>query len=213
VPSGDCGRRSRGGRRETTNGPVTAYSAKEAKVILAEAKTARTTIPTEVVVDAGKTFTKAAQDNPDAWSTALAFVNYRSFLNKPPIGSWVATSSFDAIYTRALVVGGKRSGITPVEMVPIEQAAVLRQIGTFPNNPKEKYGNKFVVLHDGDVLLDNMELRHVIIVNARVVHTQGEVIMQDVYFVNCTFDLPHQPNMLNFASATLDKVAIDLTIS
>ena len=57
-------------------------------------------------------------------------------------------------------------------------------------------------------ILDNTEYRHVIISNSHIMWRGGPVIMQHVYFVNCTFDLP-QANGQNLAVAILDNIAVD----
>jgi hypothetical protein len=56
--------------------------------------------------------------------------------------------------------------------------------------------------------LDNTEFRHVIFSNVHVAWQGGPVIMRDVYFVNCTFDLLRD-NGQNLADAILSNTAVD----
>lgn len=157
------------------------------------------------------------EDNPDSWKAALAFVGYRSFLNLSPIPEreWAGiTENFTSRYSRVIPLAGhgKRPEISPVGQAPKDQAAVVQIIGA-PFTTNDKYGNRFVVLHDGDVLLDSMELKHVIIYNAHVVYKGGPLIMDDVYFVNCTFDLIRQNNTQGLANAILDDTPVDFRAS
>jgi hypothetical protein len=195
--------------------PSDSRNAEDAGRILAEARRAKIKIPTEAVQEVGERFVHAPSPDPNIWAIALALVSYKSSLNYAPINAdwWTIKSRFRVNYFRGMVENGKRSEISAFGQVPIDQAAVVRLIGSRLKAPQEQYGNRFVVLHDGDVLLNSMELRHVIIANARVVYTGGKVIMQEVYFVNCTFDFPRQPDMQSLASVILQKPTVDLTVS
>jgi hypothetical protein len=92
----------------------------------------------------------------------------------------------------------------------IEQAAVMYPIGHVPKNPS--HGNKFIVLYDGNVVLDNTQFRHVIIYNAHIIWEGGPIIMQDVYFINCTFNLPREKGQ-SLAATILSNTSVDFQAS
>jgi hypothetical protein len=202
---------------KASENPTDPQSVQEVKRILAEAKAAKIRMSPEVVTTTAAKFIDAAQIHPGTWEAALAFVNYKSFLNRSPIpeDQWAGIrDSFTSRYSRSIPLPGhgKRPEITPVGEAPKDREAIIQVIDA-PFVSNDKNGNRLVVLHDGDVLLDGTELRHVIVINAHVVYKGGPLIMQDVYFVNCTFDLPQQANTQNLATAILERIPVDFKAS
>jgi hypothetical protein len=47
--------------------------------------------------------------------------------------------------------------------------------------------------------LDGFKFRHVIFSNIRIIYNGGPAQLEDVLFVNCTFDIPQKPQGQSFA--------------
>jgi hypothetical protein len=78
------------------------------------------------------------------------------------------------------------------------------------NNP---IGRAYVVGVGGEVVLDNMNMRNVVFQNAHIKYSGGPVKMSNIYFVNCTFDLPKNEQGEQFALSILDSPAISFSRS
>jgi hypothetical protein len=188
---------------------------KEAEQILAQAKKVRARISPEIITESGTKFINASANTPTAWSTALAFLNYRSFLNPSfltiPAKQALEDKSVNTTYSQWTPTGKPvtTARLKAYGTAPKEEAAAMTPIGFTPN---ASHGNKFIILYDGNVVLDNTEFRHVIISNAHVLWDGGAIIMQDVYFINCTFDLP-RANGQSFAAAILSNTSVNFQSS
>ena len=78
---------------------------------------------------------------------------------------------------------------TTDKVVPADRAYVYAELGRPPSSSP---GFAFLALdgHDRtEFTLDGFRIRHVIFRNARIVYDGGPVNLQDVYFVNCTFEI------------------------
>jgi hypothetical protein len=67
--------------QEASSNLVSPQNIQETTSILATAKAAGVRIATSTVETTGTKFINASENTPPAWSAALAFLNYRSFLN------------------------------------------------------------------------------------------------------------------------------------
>ena len=61
--------------------PLRSENQSAAKALLAQARRISVVIPSTVVEQAGKSFIEAAKLNKNAWSVALDYVQYRTYLN------------------------------------------------------------------------------------------------------------------------------------
>lgn len=198
--------------KKASENPSDPQNIQQVKQLLADARSTHTIIAPKTVVSEGKRFIDAAQIHPAAWGAALAFLEYKSYLNlaslKPAAKAALKEKWSTTKYYRWRPRNSEptQTDLTVFGTVPREQAAVMAPIGTPPDTSPN--GDKLVVLSGGTVVLDNTEFRHVIVSNAHVTWRGGPVIMRDVYFVNCTFDLPREKGQ-NLADAILDKTAVD----
>jgi len=193
-------------------------SQEEAKQLLKIAKTKAILLPDKVVEQAGKSFVEAAA-NPNlsperkqsAWETAIDFLNYRSFRDFDVAASFNQMEGEQTLttkYSAEAPPGLPRPKVGVVGAVPIKQAAILEHIAQHINTGA--LGNQFVVVDGGNIVLDGFHLKHVVLRNVHVVYSGGPVILEDVYFLNCTFDIKPAPNGQNFASNLLESgVAIN----
>ena len=65
-------------------------------------------------------------------------------------------------------------------------------------------GNQFIFASDGDVLLDGKHFKNVVFRNVKVVYNGGPSILENVYFLNCTFDVSPGPAGQEFAGKLLE---------
>jgi hypothetical protein len=191
-------------------------SVPEVKQVLADAKNGRIKIPSTTVASEGSKFIEAAIANPDAWSAALAFLEYRSFLNPGLVSLDVKHALEDknigTAYSQWTPTGesGTTALLKAYGSAPLVEGAVMTPIGFVTRGAS--HGNKFIVLYDGDVVLDNTEFKHVIISGAHVIWGGRATILQDVYFINCTFDLPKTRGQ-SLATAILDNTSVNFQTS
>lgn len=179
----------------------------ELKQLAKTAKSENVALKPEAVQKVGTKLIEVGDHSPDAWQTALSFVDYKSFLNpslpfnRPiPIGPDVnLTTHYDVVHP---------AGLPPAKMgvwgiAPKDQAAKYGLIGT-DKNQQEAIGNAFIFMDGNWATLDGMGLKHVIFRNVHIVYQGGSLELDDVYFLNCTFDgLPIGGNTQRLVSAIL----------
>ncbi len=172
-------------------------------------------VDTKTVAEAGKNALEST-DNPRladaAWQTTLQLVNYRSFLNAglaPNPKNPVPISEFKGEWSYDLMPAGTPSsdvGITVVGLVPRERAAVMEFLQN-PLNADAKFGPEFLIIDGAPLSLDGVRLKNVIFRNSRIVYRGGPMQMDNVYFVNCTFEVPRRPNGQELCATLLASTA------
>jgi hypothetical protein len=204
-------------------------SASASSQVLQEARKNGAKLDANAVQQSGKAFIDAVSKEPATWDVALDFLNYRSFLNEP--------YSPDLQTKFTLAQGPKRQPSDqdfymsvkppltfdiswPDELVPISQAFIFQPIGGLPfQRPglsTKTQDHPFMMVHNpkgaGSIRLDGMHLRNVIFRDMRISYNGGPLIMKNVYFVNCTFEISHNPTGQKLATAILSKApATDFT--
>lgn len=162
----------------------------QASALLDQARSSSIQIPETIIQSAGTRFIDAAASNPDAWPTALNFLNYRSSLN---------------VYTRAVNAVPIPPGLEfrfdlgpPVDHQLIPRLSFV-QAGVSPAdsarletigknlNQGMNLGVAELIVSGGSLSLDNKYLRHVILESVDVYYTGRPLVAEDVLFVNCTF--------------------------
>jgi hypothetical protein len=210
------------GRRleQSATNPDDPRNINAAKQVLAYATAANVRLPRKTVEDTGKTFMEAAQHDSGVWKGALAFVDYRSFLNAqmaPSTPDLVSGNNpefmveinavLNAPGARLLTAYPKNS-----EMLPGSQSALFLEIGLegkVVRAPKE-----LVVDGTGsNIFLDGFHLRNVTVRGAKITYKGGPLILENVYFLNCTFDVQRTPQGQQFADAMLTHVPVSFSRS
>jgi len=154
-----------------------------------------------------------------AWRAANELANYRSILNvseapsteganqNPPPGSGMA------IEWNAAKLPDVKEGmlgvffIPGVPRVPGSQSALFIRMGDEFKNVSAPA--LFIVEGTGfNIQLDGFHVRNVIVRNAKVTYKGGPLILENVYFVNCTFDVQQSNPGLRFASTLLTAAAM-----
>ena len=187
----------------------------EIKQILSQSEKQKIKIPADVIEKMGKEFIAAAKDDPSAWESALALVNYRSFLNESdaphPVPPGIAPPQLDW-YTTVEGWSRKRTSGYKVfavyePLVPNDRAMRFEPIDSKDNATKPVGPSLMVV--DGEYQnkfrLDGYWLKHVVIRNAAIQYRGGPVILEDVYFVNCTFEIDRTLPSQLLADSVLEK--------
>ncbi len=188
--------------KKASSQPENPQSAKQVEQIVKKAMKQGERLDPALVSEAGAKFTDAVDRTPDAWRAATALLDYASFLN------------VNAPNPQPIM----QLNETPTKYLPQQlegRVAIGRVLGTaqFPNLPEAHplnqpdqnanlaSGPAFFLIRNGDFVLDGMLLKNVIIQDSQVIYDGGPLVLQNVYFVNCTFKIKRQPKSLEFARA------------
>lgn len=193
--------------------PKIGANGKQASEILKAAKKDGTKLDPELITDVGKEFISAGVSSSDThvWNAALAFLDYRSFLNSsfaPATDKFAPVDKTNPTWSFALnfrhLTRDYETHMRTGSAVPAEKAAVLEHIGR-PLNVGKKVGSEFLLIADlsGGFILDGYRLKNVIFKDSKIIYEGGPVEMENVYFVNCTFEVSKRPNGKNFANTVL----------
>jgi len=79
----------------------------------------------------------------------------------------------------------------------------IRSFGASSKNEKVKVGRAFLILDGGSLLLDGLYWKRIVFRNTHIVYRGGPVEMQDVYFLNCTFEVRRDAPGQQFARTLL----------
>jgi hypothetical protein len=133
-------------------------------------------------------------------------LNYKSFLDSfslnVPSG---AEGKLVTQYNRANIPAGDaepRFAVTGI--VPKNQAARFDYIGQ-DLNENQADGNAAILLVGGGQVLDGLQLKNVVFTGVHVVYKGGPLRMENVYFVNCRFDVEPESNGQQFAKSVLQS--------
>jgi hypothetical protein len=190
--------------QQNATDPVSPQNVADVQHVLETAKKKRFKIPPDVVQTTGVKFVQAAHTNPDAWNAALAFLEYRSFENTVKLNSEPQPLQQINAHYDVLAIGPMGSAFTVPPTVPQDEGAKMYLLDKTNRNANNPLGPSFLVLEDATYQLDSLYMRRVIFRNSRIVYKGGPLVLDDVTFVNCTFEIPQQPNGLNFATVFLE---------
>jgi hypothetical protein len=195
--------------------PKKGVNGKQALEILNTAKKDGTRLDPKILTDAGKEFISAgiSSSDPAVWQAALAFLDYRSFLNSalaPATDTFAPVDKEILPWKFVLPHGPMKPGdefrfkLTSGKKIPAERAAVIEPIGS-RLNADQKVGLEFVLVADYSTgfKLDGYRLKYIIFKDSKIIYEGGPVEMENVYFVNCTFEVSRRPNGQSFASTVL----------
>jgi hypothetical protein len=191
--------------------PNKRVNAMQASEILNTAKKEGTRIDPKVITVAGQEFISAGvgSSDTDVWKTGLAFLDYRSFLNSalaPPTDKFKPRARQPLPWKFQLPLGALKpdevGGLRTGETVPAERAAVFETIGS-RLNVDEKVGFEFLLIRVSSIKLDGYRLKSIVFTDTKIIYEAGRVEMENVYFVNCTFEISKRANGKNFASSVL----------
>ena len=193
--------------KRVSTDPADPQSIKDTQNVLQVAQSNKVSLSTDAIADAGRKFVSATKNNPDAWDAVSALLNYRSFLNaphSPDIHIHFVPAPRGTQLTALANIHGEGS-LTfqmswPNELVPINQAFIYQPIGatppSLPGNPAQTQGHSYILVRGstgpGKIILDGMHLKNVILRDLRISYSGGPIVLENVYFVNCTFEIDRQ---------------------
>jgi len=187
--------------------PTNPENIAQAKNVLIAAVSNGTKIDPNIVKDVGGKFIDAAEQDPTAWNTVLAFMNYKSFLDASSAQSLsmsVSTKPFTTHYSGVAPPGDKlpTARVPDGIAVPIEQAARFSPLGEYPNKGLME-GNPLFILDGGGIVIDGMDMKNVVLHGVHIVYHGGPLKMSNVYFANCVFDVTRERPGESFAAIFL----------
>jgi hypothetical protein len=153
----------------------------------------------------------AAIGSADAWTAALDFATYKSFLNAAnsirltQLKGQLPSQDLYTVYLSVPPPGMTPPVFSVVGGVPKEQAATFSIIGAPDLNAKNLLGNDWIILDGNGIVLDKLKLKKVIFRNVYISYSGGPLEMEDVYFLNCTFGVSQHPNGELLLTKVLDQ--------
>jgi hypothetical protein len=174
--------------------------------LLTVAKNQAVNIPPALVSKIGTGLVGAVKFNPDAWNAALSFLVYKSenfdkatLPVPPPTDNTEPTKTVYAVNT----IPGKEAPKLGVSgRTDSKNAANISFIGKRLND-NLPVGAAYIWMSDGNVALDNTELKNVVMTRVHVYYSGGPVQLQNVYFVDCIFEMKPNKNSQSFMIAAL----------
>jgi hypothetical protein len=171
--------------------------------VLEAAKDAKARLDVPTVVAAGKEFAKASVSDPKAWEATAALLDYKTFLektNSPATGA-KANRSGVAQYQFPSTIGSLWT-INASNQPDVPQMHLIDQPDLNKGSPT---GPAFLIVRGGVFPLDGYYLKRVIIQDAHVIYNGGALVLDQVYFVNCTFEIKQGASGLEFADAVFSN--------
>ena len=193
--------------------PTTPEGIENIKFALDSAKKQNFKLPVDEVANAGEKLVAVYSSNQAAWDTALQLANYRSSLN-------ASIADFENHLAGIQTLSNTHYGIefppnveppkiTAYGVAPIDKAARLQLIGQDTNTGPA--GNQFLILDGGTIALDDVHIKNVIMRGVHVVHRGRPVIVDHVYFLDCTFDISPTPKGQMLAEDVIKNVPTNVS--
>jgi hypothetical protein len=199
--------------QETSSNPANPENIQEVTEILVTAKSAGVRASSATIGKIGNKFINASREHPEAWAAAVAFVDYKSFLNSfayplggkrhaPDNSGYLLVNPFKSTLNVGLAGN----------LVPPENMPQLRRLDSLDANPRDGRGliPEYIQVNGGTVPLDDFYMKQVIFDNVDIVYRGGQSRLEKVYFINCTFQfdpLPRAP-VIEFAKSILDTSSV-----
>lgn len=211
--------------QSAASNPTDPKNVSQVTKILQDAQKRNQIIEAPILASVGAKFIEVSQTTPNAWNAAISLLDYRSFLNKdfvPDVGQltpWKSTNTYTVavrVYPEAFsnrkppgevysstisiwVAGGK---------TPDNKSARLEEL----DKPQSGSSDVAYFVVDGAssaaISLDGVYMRNVIIRNVTVVYNGGPLRLENVYFVNCKFQLDPTQRTKAFGITLLASVGV-----
>jgi hypothetical protein len=199
----------------------------KAELAIAAKKNQISVDPREIA-STGKQILEIGAKNPDltdvSWQTVGAFLDYRSFLNMkfaPQLSNLTqladsATPILDLRFTPLPPPSNSKLNVIPAFMfwahgvAPPNDRAMVYRI----SKPIKSGGDYQFFLFDGyggTIVVDDQGMRNIIIKNSVIEYDGGSVILQNVYFVNCTFKFTRTPTSESLGASILASTATNFS--
>jgi len=159
-----------------------------------------------------------------AWRATTVLSDYRSFLNSrhgPDITNATSTKPKGAVFETSFFarkLPDAKNGTLGVLYFPDEplvagsQSAMFIEIGK--ENEVVRAPRKWVVVGDGfEIVLDRYHVRNTIVRDAHIIYNGGPLILENVYFVNCTFNFKNTSNSQQLAYSIVTQLPSSFKVS
>jgi hypothetical protein len=185
--------------KQASSSPTASQSIKDAQNILHTAQSNKVAIPSDAIADAGTKFVSATKTNPDAWNAVLELLSYRTYVNSltVPLGPQEPISK--ALITQyqfnpETFPNGAFGTMRTIGSSKAPDVPQFRSLSVPDLNEKLGVGPSFLVLDSATLVLDAMYIKKVIFVNSHIIYRGGPVVLENAYFLNCTFEIDRQSN-------------------
>ncbi len=169
------------------------------------AKTQNVSVDPKIIEQTGARLVRAStQDHPAVWDAALRFVDYKSFNNNssPFLPDTTKVKEFRDRYIINIPTGAVPPKSLLKGLAPADRAAQTGYIGEDRNKGMTS-GPAWIVFEGGEAGLDGIQLRNVVFHNVQVSYYGAPLVMENVYFVDCTFKMNIDRQTQSFALALL----------
>lgn len=196
--------------------PADSRSIGEAQEMLQAAKSGDIEFSEDAVERVGEHFIQAADRVPEAWTVTKDFLDYRSSLNSgliiPPPNP-VPNNGYHFSIKVAAEPPAEKGPLFTVRLsgtAPLAQSARLDSLSN-PAPPGTGSGAKFLIVDatpGAGLSLDDARMRNVLIRNAIIFYSGKPVVLDNVSFMNCTFQIQKNPAGIKIGSALLAQRSV-----
>jgi hypothetical protein len=180
----------------------------------------KTPAPVKEIGDTGKRTIALASANPDsaelAWNTTQALLRYRTVVNglNPPsvVSGAMPIPDYRTKYTFTSDGMPSPEVASTSPGVPREQAAALDAIGQ-DLNKDSRVGPGYLILQGGNIVFDGMHMKNLVLISVHVIYRGGPLQMENIIFLNCTFQVAQHPNGILLADQIFTKESTSLSAS
>jgi hypothetical protein len=162
-------------------------------------------IDANVVSQAGAKFVDAATTAPDAWNAAVALLDYKSFLNvdapTPEPTPDADRQTFNVRFNYLSLTKDEAGSLEWLGIAHPPNLPELHSLGAADENANSKTGPAFLLIKNAQLFMGNMVMKNIIIQDSHVVYRGDPIELENVYFVNCTFDVRREVRGQQFAKA------------
>jgi hypothetical protein len=192
--------------KQLSGTPGDPRSIRESQDVLRAARLNNVRFDSDTIANAGQRFIGATKGNPDAWKTVLEFLNYRSYLNSVtvPLGPQEPLSA--SITAHYKFSKNNVPEVRSMRAIGTSKPGHAAELGNLPQvnlNEGLPVGPSLLVLDAPTVILDNLYAKNIIIIHSHIIYRGGPLALDNVYFLNCTFEIERQPRGQELAGKIL----------
>ncbi len=156
---------------------------------------------------------KLIKQGPASWQATIALLNYRSFLN---IGAAPNLEQLPLIvkghpYSTFYDVPSSLGPMYATGKSHSPDVPQFRKLSDVDLNVFSETGPSFLKVVGGWARLDGAYLKRVILENVEIQYRDGAMVLEKVFFVNCTFDFQPHASGIELAKAILDSPEVNFS--
>lgn len=178
--------------------------------ILAKAKSGKIQLSAEVITDVGERLVEAAKTYPDAWTALQVILNYRTYQKSLAVNLGPQVPATETVATHYLIPFHNALILGSMSTIGLSHAPDIAEIRSLsaPNlNASLSTGPSYLVLQAPNISLDDLYAKKIVFVDSHIIYRGGPVVLENVYFLNCTFDVAHSSTGQELATSILSPNA------